>query len=116
MDKVAQSLIDLIDLTDLLRPSWKLPGYVIRRSLSLLPPYLVLDQHDQEFPKDIVSWMKEYRMLSRERLRSMKHFILFLILMFFTFYIDSEVIFPIFQINPFSNLAYLVAVVSVICV
>jgi hypothetical protein len=114
VNKVAQSLIDLIDLIDFLRPSWKLPGYVTRRSLSP-HPLVVLDQYAPEFPKDIISWMKEY-LLAFRRPPSMGRFILYLFLMFFTFYIDSELVFPTFSINPFSKLAYLVAVVSVICV
>jgi hypothetical protein len=114
VDEVARALIDVIGLIDFWRPSWKRPSGS-KSQLSLHPPYSTLEQRDPEFPKELVSWMEEYGDRFQGRL-TVKRFIFYLILILFGFVLNSEIILPLFSINPFSGLAYLSAVALVLCI
>lgn len=64
-DRAARALIDLVDLIDYWRPSWRiLPGSAYRMSFSLLTSSQILEQYAPNFPKDIISWINEYRNLN----------------------------------------------------
>ncbi|MBI4344784.1 MAG: hypothetical protein HY555_04275 [Euryarchaeota archaeon] len=52
--RVARALVDLIYLLDYWRPSWK-PSLGL-----LLCPAHKLERCDPDFPRDIISWVKEY--------------------------------------------------------